>query len=511
MVAMAIYGYRISAIIFACDFVVSHIQYDLGFLGSFIIAASTTIECGIFFFCHEQLKQRFSGLEVRVYFLYFVSIVIAVFVGALLGTGLLGYFGDSLGKEFLDELGSWWIGDVFGALTVVTLALCFLYKDLDDRFLEYFSRRNLVVAFYIAALITFLLSFPALNYQFNFVNIPKKFTVLEFGFGFIIIVPMLYATISFGPKMVALLVAYLNTCESMVLFLGRKFGSLGFEFSRFDLVDIQLSLISLNLITMIIGIAIWRERQALGAAHRAYSDLLQVSRRNTADGVAATLAHEISQPISAIGGLAEGCINRLSQNHASNSDIRDALRKIATYVEQVGETINRLRTFLHPGAVAKARFDINTCLQEAVTLFATDASKQGATIDLALVEPPPVVLADRVQITQVLANLIRNAIDAVAERESGIRKVVVRSTMVSENCVEVAVEDTGKGLPRWIGDRVFDPYFTTKPDGLGMGLAISRSIIQNHGGRLRAENRTDQGASFRFTLPVAGVEADDSH
>ena len=123
MVAMAIYGYRISAIIFACDFVVSHIQYDLGFLGSFIIAASTTIECGIFFFCHEQLKQRFSGLEVRVYFLYFVSIVIAVFVGALVGTGLLGYFGDSLGKEFLDELGSWWIGDVFGALTVVTLVV----------------------------------------------------------------------------------------------------------------------------------------------------------------------------------------------------------------------------------------------------------------------------------------------------------------------------------------------------------------------------------------------------
>ena len=508
MAAMAFFGYKAAAIVLLCDFVVTEFQYKLGLEVSIIVALATTCECLIFHACHKRLNREAEHLNFRVYVLYFLSIVVAALAGASLGTGLLFYTGSQVGKTFLDQLTFWWVGDVTGALTVVTAALLIFNRNSVDELRIDIGHRTLLKLGATLFSISAILVASFLILQIPSDTPDNKVADLSFGIEFLIIVPVAYAAINFNTKVVSLFVVYLNTLASILLFFDQSFHQAQAGPVEPDLIRMQLTLISLNLVAVGIAMAVYSERRALGLARRFYYDLLNVSRRNVAGEVAAALAHEINQPISAIGGYAEGCIERLKRGRGTDADLHEALLKIDTYAQQAGNIVDRLRRFLRREEPAKTLTGINDCLREAAALLAEKAKQNDIAIAFVLHEPSPIALVERVAIQQVVANLILNAIEAVIERNPELRQVTVFSSLTPENLVEIAVADTGTGLPTGMEDKVFEPYYTTKADGLGFGLAISRSIVLNHGGRLWAETRADRGAVFRFTLPAVGSNSD---
>jgi len=508
MAATAFFGYKAAAIVLLCDFVVTELQYKLGLEVSIIVALATTCECLIFYACHKRLNRDVEYFSFRVFFLYFLSIVFAALAGAILGTGLLFYVGGQVGKTFLDQLTFWWVGDVTGALTVVTAPLLIFNRNSVDELHIYKGYQTLLKLCATLFSISAILVASFLILQIPSDTPDNKLADLSFGIKFLIIVPVAYAAINFNPKVVSLFVVYLNTLASILLFFDQGFHRTQPGSVAPDLIRMQLTLISLNLVAVGIAMAVYNERRALSLARQFYYDLLNVSRRNMAGEVAAALAHEINQPISAIGGYAAGCIERLKRRQSADSDLHEALQKIDTYAQQAGNIVDRLRRFLRREEPAKTLTGINDCLREAAALLAEKARQNNVAIELALHNPSPDALVERVAIQQVVANLILNAIEAVIKRNPKLRQVTLSSTLTPDNLVEIAVEDTGTGLPAGMEDKVFEPYYTTKADGLGFGLAISRSIVLNHGGRLWAETRADRGAVFRFTLPAVGSNSD---
>ncbi len=234
--------------------------------------------------------------------------------------------------------------------------------------------------------------------------------------------------------------------------------------------------------------------------------LAHVSRVSMMGEMASSIAHELNQPLAAITNYAQGCVRRLSSNDYRVGEIIAALQNISQQSKRSGEIIRRLRSFVAKGEPKRTRADINEIVQNAASLAYFEARKKGIILRLNLGENLPPVHADVIQIEQVILNLVRNAIEAMAKNLWNKRELRIHTWSLDQRTVEVAVWDTGHGLLPEDQKRVFDAFFTTKRDGMGMGLSISRSIIEAHGGTLTATNNQDQGATFKFSLPVLQEE-----
>ena len=230
--------------------------------------------------------------------------------------------------------------------------------------------------------------------------------------------------------------------------------------------------------------------------------LAHVSRVSMMGEMASSIAHELNQPLAAITNYAQGCVRRLSSTDFKVGQIVAALENISQQSKRSGEIIKRLRSFVSKGEPKRARADINQIVQNAASLAYFEARKKGVILRLNLGKHLQPVHADVIQIEQVILNLVRNAIDAMAKNLWNKRELRIHTWSHGINQVEVAVWDTGHGLLPEDQERLFNAFFTTKEHGMGMGLSISRSIIEAHGGSLSATNNKDQGATFRFTLPI---------
>jgi PAS domain S-box-containing protein len=235
-----------------------------------------------------------------------------------------------------------------------------------------------------------------------------------------------------------------------------------------------------------------RERQA---------ELAHVLRLGTIGEMAAGLAHEINQPLGAIANYAQGCARRLRTAAASAEDLLPIVDAIAHETQRAAEVLRRLRRLVRKEGVRRDTMDLNEIVGEAVRLLRHETEKRAVEVSFAAGQEMPAVRGDAVQIEQVVINLLVNALDAVAARSGGERRIDIR-TRSAEDCVGVAVRDNGVGLDPEMAARAFEPFFTTKQGGLGMGLAISRSIIEAHRGRLWATAHAGGGATFEFTLPL---------
>lgn len=233
------------------------------------------------------------------------------------------------------------------------------------------------------------------------------------------------------------------------------------------------------------------------------AQLTHVQRVSAMGAMATSLAHELNQPLAAIVNYARGCIHRLRGGELRSDELRTALEHIATEGARSGEIIQRVREFLRKGKPLRTRADINQIVREAADLAGPEARRKDIALRLELTEGLPLVLVDAVQIEQVVLNLVHNAIEAIDEAQCQRREVTVRTGPDPKNGIEVIVRDTGPGLPLKNFDRLFEPFFSTKPVGMGMGLSISRSIIEAHGDQLSAVANIDGGAIFHFTLPAA--------
>jgi signal transduction histidine kinase len=214
--------------------------------------------------------------------------------------------------------------------------------------------------------------------------------------------------------------------------------------------------------------------------------------------VAASLAHEIRQPVAALAIDATACLRALADNRVDVSEARRAASRIVKEATWAYEIISRTSALYRKDPTQREDVDVNTVIREMAVLLQQEAVAHSITIRTALADGLPVVIADRVQLQQVLMNLMLNAIEAM--RDTG-GDVTISSATCEPGELLFSVSDTGVGLPTDTPDAIFDAFVTTKPQGTGMGLAITRSIVEAHGGRLWASANTGAGATFRFTLP----------
>ncbi len=252
-----------------------------------------------------------------------------------------------------------------------------------------------------------------------------------------------------------------------------------------------------------------RERKlAQEALRHAQADLARVSRVTTVGQLTASLAHEVNQPITAAVTDANTCLRWLTRDEPDLDEAREAALRAVKNARRAADIINRVRLLFKKGDPQRELVDINGVISEMIVLLGGEASRYAVSVQTSL-EDVPKIPGDRVQLQQVLMNLMSNGIDAMKDTD-GKRELMISSHRDGSDNVVVSVSDTGVGLPAQESDQVFKAFFTTKVHGTGMGLSITRSIVESHGGRLWAADNIPRGAIFRFTLPtkVAAVESD---
>jgi two-component system sensor kinase FixL len=227
-------------------------------------------------------------------------------------------------------------------------------------------------------------------------------------------------------------------------------------------------------------------------------DLLHVTRVGKLAEFVSSLAHEISQPLTAILSYAQAAQRMLADREPK---LQEILQYIVNDDQRAANVIQRMRSLLKKSNPEIKPLDINAIVNETVMLITTDANVRSAIIKVELDTDLPVVRGDRIQLQQVLLNLISNSFDAM-ENIQGEREILIRTSRKDASTIIVEVKDSGCGIPEKNMSKLFTRFFTSKPDGLGMGLSISRSIIEAHGGRLDVKNNPDRGATFYFTIPI---------
>ena len=241
------------------------------------------------------------------------------------------------------------------------------------------------------------------------------------------------------------------------------------------------------------------------ALRQAQSDLAHVSRVTTMGELTASLAHEVNQPIAAAVTDANTCLRWLNRDHPNVEEAREAASRTVKDATRAAEIISRTRLLFKKGTPQWELVDVNDIIRDMVALMRNEITRHSISVRSELAEDTPQITGDRVQLQQALMNLMVNAIDAMKDA-NGTRELAIKSQRTDNEQLMVSISDTGVGLPPGQADKIFDAFFTTKPHGTGMGLRISRSIVESHGGRLRAADNSPRGASFHLTLPM-GAEA----
>ena len=241
-------------------------------------------------------------------------------------------------------------------------------------------------------------------------------------------------------------------------------------------------------------------KRAEEALHQAQAELAHVTRVATLGELTASIAHEINQPLGAVVNNASACVRWLAAQNLEEA--RQSAARVVADGHRAGEIIGRIRALAKKAPPQKDWLDLNATIRDVIALARSEVQRHGVALQTHLAGDVPRVLGDRVQLQQVLLNLLMNAIEAMSGVGAGPRELWVSSEPVAATEVVIAVRDSGPGLDPQSLDRLFDAFYTTKPHGLGMGLAISRSIIAAHGGRLWATANTPHGAVLQFTVPI---------
>jgi PAS domain S-box-containing protein len=243
-------------------------------------------------------------------------------------------------------------------------------------------------------------------------------------------------------------------------------------------------------------------RQAQEGLRNAQAELAHVNRVMTMGELTASIAHEVSQPLAAIVASGDSCTAWLANQPPNLERARAAAYRVIQAATQASETVQRIRALFKKTTAGATAVDVNAVIEDTVSLLRHETQRHRISVRIELENDVPSVSADRVQLQQVILNLVMNAIESTASAGSEPKRLLVQSKLPNPGELLVSVKDTGAGIDAAHADRLFAPFFTTKPQGIGMGLPISRSIIEAHGGRLWAEKNEPRGAAFHFILPT---------
>ena len=256
--------------------------------------------------------------------------------------------------------------------------------------------------------------------------------------------------------------------------------------------------------TTSIGEDITERKRAREALENAQAELAHVTRVATLGEMTTSIAHEINQPLGAVVNSASACLRWLDAEKLEEA--RRSVARVISESHRASEIIGRIRALVKKAPPRKDWLDVNETIHEVIALADSEVQRNGVALEIQLSDDLPLILADRIQLQQVILNLMMNAMEAMSRVGNGPRELLIRSGTDESQGVLVSVQDSGPGLDPKSLDHLFDAFYTTKPQGLGMGLAISRSLIEAHGGRLWASANAPHGAVFQFTLPVGSEE-----
>jgi C4-dicarboxylate-specific signal transduction histidine kinase len=232
------------------------------------------------------------------------------------------------------------------------------------------------------------------------------------------------------------------------------------------------------------------------------AELAHVNRVMTVGQLAASIAHEVSQPLASIVASGDTCTAWLANEPPNLERARSAASRVIQAATQASEIVQRIRALFQKTTASTAPVNVNVIMEDTISLLRHQTQRHNISLFTELDARVPLVRADRVQLQQVVVDLVMNAIESTASVDPERRRLVIQSALSNPGELLVAVKDTGPGIEAQKAERLFAPFFTTKPQGIGMGLPISRSIIEAHGGRLWAEKNEPQGAVFQFVLPT---------
>ncbi|MEO5338401.1 MAG: ATP-binding protein [Magnetospirillum sp. WYHS-4] len=279
------------------------------------------------------------------------------------------------------------------------------------------------------------------------------------------------------------------------------------KFTISEVISFQLLMLALTVTILFLGAVVSERRRMEVRLHEQQSAIAHAARLTEAGEMASGLAHELNQPLTAAISYARAG-RKLAVTEGASEALVGLLDKTVGQAERADRVIRGLRGFLRKGDSRRISATVGDLAGEALALVAAEAGQKGVVLKAVTPSDLPKVRVDQVQVQQVLLNLVRNAIQAIADAGGRRREVIVTARAASPGFIEVSVEDSGPGIPEDMRQRLFQPFATTKPDGMGLGLSIGRSIVEAHGGRLWADPERTGGAVFHFTLPTI-LEVDD--
>ncbi|MBB4097431.1 sensor histidine kinase [Sphingomonas kyeonggiensis] len=269
----------------------------------------------------------------------------------------------------------------------------------------------------------------------------------------------------------------------------------------------EAGIVNMAISTSAIGITTWlalRMVAAEAAAHEARAQLVRIARVTSLGELTASIAHEVNQPLAGIVTSGNACLRWLGQDPPNIEKARASAERVLSDANRAGAVIQRVRSLARHESPKRDRTNLNEIIVEAVALAQAELDRHDIGMRLELAEALPPVQADRVQLQQVIGNLLLNAMEALAQVPQAERQIVIASTLEDRD-VLISVADTGNGLAASTREHLFDAFWTTKEGGTGIGLTISRAIVEAHGGHIRADANSARGAIFKVRLPVAGA------
>ena len=297
---------------------------------------------------------------------------------------------------------------------------------------------------------------------------------------------------------------YLTTGEAKIIGIGREVEARRKDGTTFP-IDLAISEVNLKGSRLFTGVVrdISARRLAENEARRRRDELAHAARLSTIGELTSGIAHEVNQPLTAMVNFGEACLRMLRSGSGDARKLENALQQIVDQGQRAGQIIRHLRRLARKSDNERVEVDISRLVRDVIELTTSEIRANGIDLSLLLDERLPTVMCDRIQIEQVVLNLVRNAMDAFEDAPVHGRELIICTRANSANSVELTVEDTGPGFDADKSEQIFETFFTTKAEGLGIGLSISRSIVEDHGGRLWATPRPGGGAIFYVSIPRA--------